>query len=145
MTARSSASHAERPQQPQKRIWLQAGISIQAVEIKPSAKPRSRQCRSSSCHHDHERTHCCRSIRAGYGSRQDMRGDLPRNAPLAPASAIRAHLPPLSMIALHKWFILTLKTERNVARSPIHKKSILYQYVVSTYTRDWIVLPFMGE
>lgn len=27
----------------------------------------------------------------------------------------------------------------------IHKKSLLYQYVVSTYTRDWIVLPFMGE
>lgn len=43
----------------------------------------------------HERTRCCRSIRAGYGSRQDMRGDLPRNAPLAPAPAIRAHLPPI--------------------------------------------------
>lgn len=96
MTSRNSASHAEWQQQPQKRLWRQAGIShldwIQAVEIKPSTLPRSRQCQSSSCHHGLERTRCCRSIGAGYGSRQDMRGDLPRNSPLVPAPAIRAHL-----------------------------------------------------
>lgn len=104
MTARNSASHAERPQQPQKRIWLQAGIShlgwIQAVEIKPSAKPRSRQCRSSSCH-QWPRTNALLPLDQGWVLQPSgYVGRSTTKHPLVPVPAIRAHLAPLLMIAL---------------------------------------------
>ena len=71
---------------------------IQTLKIKPSAQPRSRQSRSSSCH-QWPRTNALLPLDQGWVLQpSEYAGRSTTKHPLVPVPAIRAHLAPLLMI-----------------------------------------------